>query len=159
MRVFSFGAVESSRTYVPSSRRIDRLSLAMFGADATTPEFTGSRTLPRTVVVTWPTDTDGLLMGGADTYAVKEWVLSADLFAALAEVHRDFPLQNHDVWVTPGRLVPCPESLRRLLLGREGRLSEELRRAIFARTGELFAHVDAIDRQVGRLNPHDTKGA
>ena len=129
--------------FSPSSSRRDRISLALWstGLDDSTPLFAGTPRKPVTIVVVWPVCERGLLLDDWKRAWVSSWSLTQEQFARLAELHKDFPLRQHDVWIR-GRgdqgIWPCPESLLRHALSLRGDFGQRLEKQIESKRAEVL---------------------
>lgn len=108
-----------------------------------------------TVIVVWPTDKQGnvnkarLTAGEAE---VHPWVISADKYRSLQQVHKEFPFGEHDLTAacTDAQyqkltFSPCRESLLRTLMRGAG--TKSLADQLFADAAKIAA---SIQDHVGR---------
>lgn len=125
MRLARVPLTPPAPAFRPEPGRIQRISLAWW--DPTEPEgrrdpvLVVSRTAAaRTLVVVWPTDGRGYVDAGRirrGEVEVLPWDLDEQDLAGLRARALHWPLDRHDLLVQPGRLPPCPETLRAVNLG------------------------------------------
>lgn len=119
-------------TFQPQPGRIARVTLAWWedGELVLVPSQTGAA---RTLVVVWPTDSNGYMDLPA-TYAgrveVLPWDLSPQHFECLRTFSSSWPLQQHDLYVWASKLGPCLHTNRGTLYwaGLDGRIEAEISR-------------------------------
>lgn len=119
---------EVAEAFLPSPTWVQRVSLALWDESERPgfrePVIVHGATGPTTLVLVWPTDERGMLIGralDAGEVRIMRWDLTPGAIAELRRRSEAWPLDLHDLRVkgTPEipRCFPCPESLRAAPLG------------------------------------------
>jgi hypothetical protein len=113
-QVYSLGR-EDQQLFAPTQAATGRVSFAALDeGHPPRPMLMGRDGQVATVVVVWPTHPDGLLHDRwVANVKVATWRVAPEHLQQMEELHLDFPLSEHDVWVGGSRwdVRPSPHRL------------------------------------------------
>lgn len=108
---------------------VARISLAWWSdGHPPTPLFRRHQENAHTLVARWPTDARGRLTpDDLDRVRVCRWVVDERVLERLEEIHRDYPLDAHDLLVpASGGVRPCRRSLLSLVASHRPHLAARI---------------------------------